>query len=89
MLLSGDADAMARQFEQLVQGYGVFTEFDHAEFGLIESLRLLRMIRHNAWVARRWADPAFPRVFPDFGSSAYWAQQVVHLREQLQFATTE
>jgi Ser/Thr protein kinase RdoA (MazF antagonist) len=41
------------------------------------------MIRHNAWIAQRWHDPAFPVAFPAFGSSGYWAQQVVQLREQL------
>ena len=54
--------------------------------GLIEPLRLLRMIRHNAWVAQRWQDPAFPRAFPDFGSSGYWGQQALQLREQLRVA---
>ena len=48
-----------------------------------DALRLLRMIRHNAWVARRWSDPAFPVAFPAFGTSAYWAQQVTQLREQM------
>jgi Ser/Thr protein kinase RdoA (MazF antagonist) len=61
-------------------------DFDRNELRLIEPLRLLRMIRHNAWVAQRWSDPAFPRAFPDFGSSGYWGQQALQLREQLRVA---
>jgi Ser/Thr protein kinase RdoA (MazF antagonist) len=86
MLLSGEPEAMAWQLRQLLQGYAPFMDFDRRELALIEPLRLLRMLRHNAWVAQRWADPAFPRAFPDFGSSGYWGQQALQLREQLQLA---
>ena len=86
MLLSGEPEAMARQLQLLLRGYAPFMDFDRAELALIEPLRLLRMIRHNAWVAQRWSDPAFPAAFPDFGSSGYWGQQAMQLREQLRVA---
>ena len=86
MLLSGEPEAMARQLRLLLLGYAPFMDFDRAELALIEPLRLLRMIRHNAWVAQRWQDPAFPTAFPDFGSSGYWGQQALQLREQLRVA---
>jgi Ser/Thr protein kinase RdoA (MazF antagonist) len=86
MLLSGEPEAMAWQLRQLLRGYAPFMDFDRAELTLIEPLRLLRMIRHNAWVAQRWQDPAFPAAFPDFGSSGYWGQQAMQLREQLRVA---
>jgi Ser/Thr protein kinase RdoA (MazF antagonist) len=86
MLLSGEPEAMAWQLRLLLRGYAPFMDFDRAELGLIEPLRLLRMIRHNAWVAQRWQDPAFPAAFPDFGSSGYWGQQAMQLREQLRVA---
>jgi Ser/Thr protein kinase RdoA (MazF antagonist) len=86
MLLSGEPEAMAWQLRQLLQGYTAFMDFDRRELRLIEPLRLLRMLRHNAWVAQRWSDPAFPRAFPDFGNSGYWGQQALQLREQLQWA---
>jgi Ser/Thr protein kinase RdoA (MazF antagonist) len=50
----------------------------------MEPLRSLRMLRYSAWLAERWSDPAFPRAFPDFGTPAYWSQQVTQLREQLE-----
>jgi Ser/Thr protein kinase RdoA (MazF antagonist) len=86
MLLSGEPMAMAWQLQQLLRGYAPFMDFDRAELRLVEPLRLLRMIRHNAWVAQRWQDPAFPLAFPDFGSSGYWGQQAAQLREQLRVA---
>ena len=86
MLLSGEPEAMARQLRLLLRGYAPFRDFDRRELALVEPLRLLRMIRHNAWVAQRWSDPAFPAAFPDFGSAAYWGQQALQLREQLRLA---
>ena len=83
MLLSGEPEAMAWQLRLLLRGYAPFMDFDRTQLRLIEPLRLLRMIRHNAWVAQRWDDPAFPRAFPDFGSSGYWGQQALQLQEQL------
>jgi Ser/Thr protein kinase RdoA (MazF antagonist) len=87
MLLDGDTATMTAQLRELLHGYAPFMDFDRRELRLIEPLRLLRMIRHNAWVAQRWHDPAFPRAFPDFGSAAYWAQQTLQLREQLSTST--
>ncbi len=84
MLLSGDAESMRRQLACVLEGYESMAEFDHRELRLIEPLRTLRMIHHSAWLARRWGDPAFPAAFPWFGSSNYWSDQVVKLREQLE-----
>ena len=54
------------------------------ERALIEPLRALRMLRHSAWLAERWSDPTFPLNFPFFGSAAWWNQQTVQLREQIE-----
>ena len=83
MLLSGEPQAAAHQLRQLLKGYRPFSRFDERELALVAPLRLLRMIRHNAWVAQRWGDPAFPVAFPAFGSAGYWGQQTVQLRELL------
>jgi len=84
MLVSGDAQTMARQLNTLLEGYEQFIDFDDGERALIEPLRTLRMLRHSAWLAERWSDPTFPLNFPFFGSSAYWSQQTTQLREQLE-----
>ena len=84
MLVSGDHATMARQLNQLLEGYEQFSEFDDRERALIEPLRTLRMVRHSAWLAERWSDPTFPLNFPFFGTGAYWSQQAAQLREQVE-----
>jgi Ser/Thr protein kinase RdoA (MazF antagonist) len=83
MLVSGDRDTMARQLAALLAGYRVFMPFDERQLALIEPLRTLRMVHHSAWIAERWSDPAFPAAFPWFGTPAYWQQQTMQLREQI------
>jgi Ser/Thr protein kinase RdoA (MazF antagonist) len=84
MLVSGDAHTMAAQFDRLLDGYADWCDFDTREQALVEPLRTLRMLRHSAWLAERWLDPAFPAAFPFFGTPAYWSQQTAQLREQLE-----
>jgi len=84
MLLSGERAAMARQLRAVLSGYEQFADFDRRELRLIEPLRTLRMIHHSAWIAQRWEDPAFPIAFPWFAGSAYWQQQAIQLREQVE-----
>jgi Ser/Thr protein kinase RdoA (MazF antagonist) len=87
MLVSGDHRSMAQQLNTLLDGYEQFSDFDDRERALIEPLRTLRMLRHSAWLAERWSDPTFPLNFPFFGTSAYWNQQTIQLREQLEVMT--
>lgn len=84
MLLSGEPRERNQQLGALLDGYEQFRDFDRRELALIEPLRTLRMIHYSAWLARRWADPAFPPTFPWFGSSDYWQGQVQMLQEQLE-----
>jgi Ser/Thr protein kinase RdoA (MazF antagonist) len=83
MLLSGDRSAMTRQLAAVLDGYEQFMDFDWRELRLVEPLRTLRIIKHSAWIARRWRDPAFPIAFPWFESPKYWAEQTTRLRQQL------
>lgn len=83
MLLPGERDAVDAAVHHLLGGYRDFRDFDERELLLIEPLRTLRMIHHSAWLAERWADPAFPIAFPWFASPAYWNQQTIDLREQV------
>jgi len=83
MLLSGDPSERRRQLDAVLEGYESIAEFDWRELQLIEPLRTLRLIHHSAWLARRWADPAFPAAFPWFESGSYWQQQADLLRQQI------
>ena len=84
MLLSGSRQAMRNQLLDLLDGYELFCEFDWREWDLLEALRTVRMLHHSAWLAQRWADPAFPAAFPWFGDEAYWRSESALLREQVE-----
>ena len=83
MLLSGEPEAMSAQMGHVLRGYTRFADFDRRELALIEPLRTLRLIHYSAWIARRWADPAFPAAFPWFGTARYWQDRILELREQV------
>ncbi len=83
MLLSGDATAMAAQLREVLAGYETFQPFDRRELLLLEALRTLRLLHYSAWIARRWADPAFPAAFPWFDTGRYWQDRILELREQV------
>ena len=89
MLLSGDYASQQRQLIEIVEGYETFLEFDVRELDLIEPLRAMRVLYFNAWLARRWDDPAFPMAFPWFNTPRYWSEYILELKElvsQLQLA---
>jgi Ser/Thr protein kinase RdoA (MazF antagonist) len=83
MLLSGNAADQRRQFGWLLEGYRSFRHFDPRELHLVEALRTMRLLHFNAWVARRWHDPAFPRAFPWFEEPRHWESVIAQLQEQL------
>jgi Ser/Thr protein kinase RdoA (MazF antagonist) len=82
MLLAGDRETATRQLRSLVEGYEQFHSFNREELGLIEPLRTLRLVHYSYWLARRWEDPAFPAAFPWFGTTRYWQDRILELREQ-------
>ncbi|QRQ86935.1 serine/threonine protein kinase [Cupriavidus oxalaticus] len=83
MLLEGDRAAMQDQLADIVAGYEDFAEFRTRELWLVEALRTLRLLHYSAWLASRWADPAFPAAFPWFGTARYWQDRILELREQV------
>jgi Ser/Thr protein kinase RdoA (MazF antagonist) len=72
-----------QQLQTLLSGYELMRPFDRNSLRLIEPLRALRFIHFSAWIARRWHDPAFQRVFPNFGTGGYWGEQLSDLNDQL------
>jgi len=83
MFLSGNREEQTPQLEKLLAGYTEFRPFDARELHLIEALRTLRIMHYAAWLARRWADPAFQTAFPWFNTRRYWDEHVLSLREQV------
>jgi Ser/Thr protein kinase RdoA (MazF antagonist) len=83
MLVAGEGDDLRRQWDALLEGYGMFRSFDARELALVEALRTLRMFHFNGWIARRWHDPAFPVAFPWFAEPAHWERLIGQMHEQL------
>ena len=76
-----DAEGV-RQREVMVDGYETMRAFDRTSLRLVEPLRALRILRYAAWIAQRWDDPSFRRMFPDFTSWKFWEREVQVLLEQ-------
>lgn len=83
MLISGSRHEREQQLGWLLAEYRMFHDFDRRELHLVEALRTLRMINYQAWLARRWEDPAFPAAFPWFGEDRHWENIIGQLQEQL------
>lgn len=72
------------ELDLLLDGYETFMAFDYATLKLIEPLRAMRFIHYTAWCARQKADGGFARVAPDWGTTAFWRQEIADLRTQQQ-----
>lgn len=83
LLLPGRPRDCPGEVEALVEGYEQLRGFDRRTLRLVEALRGLRYVRYAAWITARWADPSFPRAFPQFGSESYWQGQLGDLEEQI------
>ena len=82
MLLSGDRNEQSEALHEVMSGYTEFCSFNPRELHLLEALRTLRLMYYYAWIARRWNDPAFPRVFTWFNTQKCWEEHILALREQ-------
>lgn len=83
LLIGGRGPEALEKLEILLKGYEEMRSFDRDTLRLIEPLRALRYIHYSAWIARRWQDPAFPKLFVNFNTARYWEEQLNDLREQL------
>ena len=84
MLVSSRDNDSQRELNLFLEGYREFRSFDHSWLKLIEPLRGLRYINYAAWIARRWSDPAFPHIFPHFGTEEYWVKETSDLVDQVE-----
>lgn len=82
MVTPGDDEYSKEQREVLLEAYESMSHFDRRELKLVETLRALRMIHFSSWIAHRYEDESFKRVFPTFNTSQYWERELFCLREQ-------
>lgn len=82
LFLPGRLDDSRREFSLLSEGYRELRPLEPSQGDLIEALRFMRMVSYLAWQARQRDDDQFLRVFPDWGSRAFWIKELEDLRDQ-------
>lgn len=80
-MLMPSADTNSPEFNTLINAYSELREFPYEQLELIPLLRGYRIINYAIWIMNRWDDPSFPRLFPDFGSYSYWAEETENLEK--------
>ena len=81
MLLSGSLgeDEAAAEQDQICEGYAELRALPEDDWHLFEPLRGLRIISYAGWIAQRWSDKSFQRLFPDYESYNYWLEELRQL----------
>lgn len=81
MLLPGTPEDSPADWKMFLHGYEQLRDFDDFELNLITPLRGLRIFSYAAWIASRWKDPSFPKLFPQFNSYLSWVEEVESLEK--------
>ena len=80
-MLMPSQDTDSPEFNALIEAYEELREFPYEQISLIPLLRGYRIVNYAIWIMNRWNDPSFKRIFPDFGSYAYWAEETESLEK--------
>ncbi len=81
MLMSGDKEFEEQEKELFLKGYEELREFPYHQWDWIPLYRGLRIISYAGWIAKRWEDPSFPRIFPEFNTYRYWIEETEALEK--------
>ena len=81
MLFSSDETENQAELAEFLKGYEELRKFDHRQLAWMPAFRGLRIIYYAHWIAKRWHDPSFPKIFPEFKNYIYWAQEVEALEK--------
>lgn len=83
MLLPNYLEESRLEMALLLEGYEMFSRFDRSTIRLIEPLRAMRFIHYITWCGWQFVEDGSTRVNEDFGSYAYWRQEIDDLNDQL------
>lgn len=81
MLLSSEDNE--RELEEILEGYSSLRHAPEVDFNTLHLLRGFRIIRYASWIAARWEDASFPRIFPEFNTFTYWSEELRALHRAL------
>jgi Ser/Thr protein kinase RdoA (MazF antagonist) len=83
LLFPGKDEHSLKDRDKFLSCYKEMTRKDNLRMNLTEVFRTMRMVHFNAWIAKRWEDHSFQRIFPQFTSANYWDQELIDLRVQM------
>lgn len=69
------------ELKSLIRGYAELRHFDIEELKYIPLLQGLRIIYYAGWIAKRWQDPSFKKLFPQYLEYNYWAEEIQALKD--------
>lgn len=81
MLFSSDESENQQELEFFLEGYEELRHFNREQLHLMPAFRGLRILYYANWIAKRWEDPTFPKLFPEFENYIYWAEEVEALEK--------
>jgi len=82
-MLFSDHESFDQEVDLFLTGYEELREFPEEQLKWVPLMRAFRLIGYSAWIARRWTDPSFPRLFPHFNTYSYWAEETEALEKCL------
>jgi len=82
-MLFSDHESFDQEVNLFLTGYEELREFPEEQLKWVPLMRAFRLIGYSAWIARRWTDPSFPRLFPHFNTYSYWAEETEALEKCL------
>jgi Ser/Thr protein kinase RdoA (MazF antagonist) len=80
-MLFSNATDYGSELDFLLSGYEQLRHFPDEQLELFQPLRGLRILHYAAWIAKRWLDPSFPQLFPNFKEYSYWAEEAEALEK--------
>jgi Ser/Thr protein kinase RdoA (MazF antagonist) len=80
-MLMPNSDVQSPEFTALIEAYSELREFPFEQLQLIPLLRGYRIVTYAMWIMNRWSDPSFPRLFPDYNTYSYWAEETENLEK--------
>ncbi len=83
LLNAGTDEDSLKDRDHFLSAYREMTRKDQLRMDLTEVFRTMRMVHFNAWIAKRWEDHSFKRIFPQFSTASYWDMELINLRVQI------
>ena len=65
------------------EAYSQMGEFPAEQLPYVPAFQAVRLAGYSSWIHRRWEDPSFPALFPNFGTYNYWAEETEALEKCL------